>query len=413
MKYKVLHLLSQRPSLTGSGITLDSLVRYGQENGWQQCVVVGIPKGESEISVGNLAAGEIKPLFFETPELSFPVPGMSDVMPYASTVFSQMSDAQIKTYLSAWQKHIAQIISDFKPDIIHSHHIWLMSSLLKDIAPNIPVLNQCHATGIRQMELNPHLKDRVIFGCARNEGFQVLREDHAAQLVHLLNLSYEQVHIIPPGYHENIFHSKNIKSKEKRKLLYAGKFSIAKGLPCLLDTFELLLKRQPELELHVAGSGTGEEAEGIRQRMIAMSPSVILHGQVDQNRLADLMRQCSVFILPSFYEGIPLVLVEALACGCRVVTTMLPGVATELAPFFPGFMELVPLPKMITIDTPEQSGTKKFVNDLFEAICKTLGKNERALDQLKLEKSLTEFTWESVFGKVEKTWLKLIERKKK
>mgnify|MGYP000532501899 CR=1 FL=1 len=44
----------------------------------------------------------------------------------------------------------------------------------------------------------------------------------------------------------------------------------------------------------------------------------------DQPALAELMRRCAVLVLPSFYEGVPLVLAEARACGCRLVATDLP-----------------------------------------------------------------------------------------
>jgi glycosyltransferase involved in cell wall biosynthesis len=44
-------------------------------------------------------------------------------------------------------------------------------------------------------------------------------------------------------------------------------------------------------------------------------------GSVDQAELADLQRICSVFVLTSIYEGLPLVALEALACGTPVVTT--------------------------------------------------------------------------------------------
>ena len=45
------------------------------------------------------------------------------------------------------------------------------------------------------------------------------------------------------------------------------------------------------------------------------------------------MRRCAVCVLPSFYEGVPLVLVEAAACGCRIVATALPGVIEQIAPY--------------------------------------------------------------------------------
>ncbi len=42
---RVLHILSQRPSLTGSGVTLDAVVRHADAAGWEQQVVVGASGG--------------------------------------------------------------------------------------------------------------------------------------------------------------------------------------------------------------------------------------------------------------------------------------------------------------------------------------------------------------------------------
>jgi glycosyltransferase involved in cell wall biosynthesis len=44
-------------------------------------------------------------------------------------------------------------------------------------------------------------------------------------------------------------------------------------------------------------------------------------GSIDQASLANLHRLCSIFVLSSAYEGLPLVVLEALACGTPVVTT--------------------------------------------------------------------------------------------
>ena len=97
----------------------------------------------------------------------------------------------------------------------------------------------------------------------------------------------------------------------------------------------------------VAGSGAGEEADRLRTRMLAMAPTVVLHGQLSQAALAELMRTCAVFVLPSFYEGLGLVLVEALACGCRLVATALPGVQEQLAPLLGPALQKVAMPRMV------------------------------------------------------------------
>ncbi len=401
---RVLHLLSQRPSLTGSGVTLDAVVRCAAETGWEQQVVIGVPLDDGSPTVGGLDQPRIHPLRFGGDDIPFPVPGMSDVMPYPSTVFGTMTDPQISTYLDRWRRHIAEVVAGFKPHIIHSHHIWLMSSLLKDLAPTTPVVTHCHATGLRQMRLVPDLATGVRVGCARNDGFFVLHRQHAHDLAKELAIPADRIHVIGAGYREDLFSQTQMIHDRSPALLYIGKYSSAKGLPSLLDAFERLSSKHPVLSLHIAGDGSGPEADALRRRMVGMSPGVVLHGQLPQTALSALMRRSTICVLPSFYEGLPLVLVEALACGCRLVATDLPGVAKELAPRIGTALDLVELPSMAGIDTPVESELSAFVARLEAGI-------ERAINAPPLPEQtdiLKTFTWPAVFDRIERVWRQLI-----
>ena len=131
---RILHVLSQRPSLTGSGITLDAMVRHANGAGWEQRVVVGVPDKDPSPTVGGLDLDHIHPLGFGEPPLGFAVPGMSDVMPYTSTRFSDLDEEQVAAYRRAWTEHLQPVLATFRPQLIHSHHVWLLSALLKDLA---------------------------------------------------------------------------------------------------------------------------------------------------------------------------------------------------------------------------------------------------------------------------------------
>ena len=85
--------------LTGSGVTLDALVREAAKAGWDQHVVCGVPADDGNPRVGDLDASRVHPLTFASAVgagdgvLPFPVPGMSDVMPYPSTIWLDASAA--------------------------------------------------------------------------------------------------------------------------------------------------------------------------------------------------------------------------------------------------------------------------------------------------------------------------------
>ncbi len=403
---RILHLLSQRPSLTGSGITLDAIVRHAGAAGFTQRVVVGVPADDPAPPVGGLPSEHIHPLSFG----SSLVPGMSDIMPYASTRFSQLNHAQVDAYRRAWIEHLRPIIDDFKPNLIHSHHVWLMSALLKDLAPRTPVVTHCHATGLRQMELCPHLADDVRAGCSRNDAFIVLHTGHAQQLREDLGLDPARIHVVGAGYREDLFHCRGRDPEPEAALLYVGKLSAAKGLPWLLDAFQRVLARRPALRLHVAGSGTGEEADRLRSRMDRMAPAVVQHGQLTQPKLAELARRCTVCVLPSMYEGLPLVLVEALASGCRLVATALPGVMAELVPRVGASMTTVKPPRLESVDRAVPDDLPAFVDDLEAALEAALDAPPLGDPMESMAEALSHFTWARVFDRVEAVWRRLIVR---
>ncbi|ANM31158.1 hypothetical protein ABI59_18645 [Acidobacteria bacterium Mor1] len=406
---RVLHVLSQRPSLTGSGITLDATVRHADHAGWEQAVICGVPASDPNPEVGGLPAEHIHPLLFEVETLPAgpdgerprgverPLPGMSDVMPYRSTVWSTMTDEHLARYRNAWREHVGQVIAAFKPDLIHAHHVWILGAMLKDLAPDIPVFTQSHSTGLRQMELCPHLAEEVRGGVSRNDGFFALHRGQADDLRRALGVAEERIHVIGAGYREDLFSSDDETPRQAGRLIYVGKYSAAKGLPWLLDAFERLRERQPELELRIAGSGSGDEAVSLRARMEAMS-GVTLLGQIDQATLADELRRASTMVLPSFYEGLPLVLVEALACGCRVVATRLPGVLDPLAAQLGDGMELVDLPRLQGPDVPVAEDLPRFVEELAAGIAASLAAPAVSVDP-------TPFTWRAVFRRIESVWL--------
>lgn len=400
----MLHVLSQRPGLTGSGVTLDALTRHGAEAGWSQQAAVGTPADGPLPQLDGLAPHQVHPLLFGRPPLDFPVPGMSDVMPYPSTRFSQMTRGQLELYRDGWRAHLREVAAATRPRLVHAHHLWLMAAQVARELSDRPIVLHCHATGLRQMELCPELADEVRAAAGQIDHFLTLHRAQADQLADALEVDPGRVTVVGAGYRQSVFAPPPEQHPRPPELLYAGKLSRAKGLPWLLEAVERLARRRPRLRLHVAGAGAGGEAEAIEAQMREMGELVVAHGQVDQRRLAELMRHCAAFVLPSFYEGLPLVLVEALACGCRPVCTALPVVTDELAPSLGEALAVVPMPRRMTIDRPHDEDLPGFVDDLVEAI-------EHALDAPPPRDPgprLEPFTWRAVFDRVEAVWRQLL-----
>lgn len=400
---RVLFILSQRPELTGSGITVDALVRHAAAAGHEPWVLCGVPADEPTPGVGGLPPERVLTVTFgEGGDLPFDVPGMSDVMPYASTVWSRMTTRELASYRDSWRGAVRRAVALVQPDIIHSNHLWLMSSLLAATGPEVPTVAHCHATGLRQMQLCPHLRDEVVAGLRGLAGFVVLHDDHARQVADILNVPPGVIQVVGAGYRDSLFHLSDAPDPDQREghLAYVGKFSAAKGLPWLLDACEQLWATGHRFTLHIAGDGAGDEADQLRARMQALTPDVVIHGRLDQHALADRLRRCAALVLPSFYEGLPLVLAEARACGCRLVSTALLGVVRNLAPAFGDALALVEPPRLIGPDTPDQRDLPAFTARLADAIEATL----RAPLDPPAPHQLVPFTWQAVFARVEAAW---------
>lgn len=403
----ILHVLSQRPMLTGSGVSLDALVREADLAGWDQEVVVGIPTG-TDPQVGGLDTEKIHAVRFasaetgSSPDLDFPVPGMSDVMPYSSSVWAGLSPRQLVEYRRVWTARLENLARTFRPDLVHTNHLWLVSTLVRRVFSDIPVVLTCHATGLRQLELCPHLAEEVIAGCRDVDHFCVLYDHHQKRLASTLGIPTERITVTGAGFRNDVFRPGPSSERNPHSVVYVGKYSAAKGVPWLLDAVQELARLRPGLRLHVAGSGAGPEADALAKRMDALGPLVVRHGQLSQPQLADLLRRCAVCVLPSFYEGVPLVLAEAAACGCRIVATDLPGVRQQLVPVLGPLLESVPLPRLENVDRPAAADLPRFISDLRVALTRSLDANPADAPDL------SHFTWSGVATRIQDIWSRLL-----
>ena len=109
-------------------------------------------------------------------------------------------------------------------------------------------------------------------------------------------------------------------------LVYAGNLLVTKGLDELLEAFITLAKSRPALRLAMVGQGPFRDSLARRAALAGMEKRVLLPGRADAAGVANWMRAADIFCLPSYSEGCPNVLVEALACGCPVVATNVGGI---------------------------------------------------------------------------------------
>ena len=168
------------------------------------------------------------------------------------------------------------------------------------------------------------------------------------------------------GYNDTVFTPGAKPAPRPVQLVYAGKLWNAKGLPWLLQALKTIAA--PDWQLHIVGGGSGREMEECLRLAKNLGERVLVHGMMPQARLAGMFRQAHIFVLPSLFEGLPLVVLEALASGCRVVATELPGVLEVVGDVKTETITLVRTPRLRKMDQPYPEDLPAFVRNLTQAI---------------------------------------------
>ncbi len=130
-----------------------------------------------------------------------------------------------------------------------------------------------------------------------------------------------RIAVIANGVDDSFVYTGQRRLHAKPRLLFVGRLSVQKNLPLLLRALDGVSE---QFDTILVGDG---ELEGQLKRLAAelRLRNVRFHGRADGTGLRDLYRNADVFVLPSIWEGMPLVLLEALAMGLPIVATDVSG----------------------------------------------------------------------------------------
>jgi teichuronic acid biosynthesis glycosyltransferase TuaC len=109
-----------------------------------------------------------------------------------------------------------------------------------------------------------------------------------------------------------------------RMLLFVGRLETAKGLFELVEAFSRLSAGQTDVCLVFVGEGTARQK--LEERAAASQGRIIVMGQRPLSEVPQWLGACDALVLPSWAEGTPNVVLEALACGRPVVATNVGGI---------------------------------------------------------------------------------------
>jgi colanic acid/amylovoran biosynthesis glycosyltransferase len=113
---------------------------------------------------------------------------------------------------------------------------------------------------------------------------------------------------------------------ERFEILCVGRLTPAKGQHILIDAVERLTQEGRHVRLRLVGSGPDEESLREHAARSAARECIVFEGAINQDRIRDFYAAADAFCLPSFAEGLPVVLMEAMAMRIPCVTTYIAGI---------------------------------------------------------------------------------------
>ncbi len=364
----ILHIITQKPNSTGSGIYMSGMIKGFEKLGYEQGVIAGIDKFDTlECFNPNI---KFYPVVYNTDELPFNVLGMSDIMPYDSTIYKEMSLDMIDKLKVAFSYRIKKAIDEIKPDIVICHHLYLLTAYVREIVKDIPVVGICHGTCLKQIQSHNLEKDYIKNNIKNLDMIFSLHEEQKKEIIDIFDVKPSKVFSLGSGYDENMFFNKKI-GNESINITFAGKICKLKGVESLIRSLDKVNYKKELININIIGDGSNkEEYNNILKLASSCKFDIKFLGKIKQTELAEIFRDTHIFILPSFFEGLPLVVIEALASGCNVITTDIPGVSEWIGEEIntSGKISYIDLPKMKNIAIPYEDELPKYEEELGSSI---------------------------------------------
>jgi glycosyltransferase involved in cell wall biosynthesis len=209
------------------------------------------------------------------------------------------------------------------------------------------------------------------------------------------NLDSDRVAYIPNGVEARFFIPREYRETDSLRLLYAGTWLDQRGIFYIREALRKIAPKFPGLTMTFAGCGAAAEAiqqffgEELKER-------VVVRPVVAAERMQELYAEHDVLLFPSLMEGLPAVLLEAMATGMPVITTETCGMPDVVENDFNGL--LIPPGNVAAIE----GAIERFASSA--ELRRELGKTAR--------ETMKRYTWERAGTQLEALFQHVLRLKK-
>jgi glycosyltransferase involved in cell wall biosynthesis len=139
---------------------------------------------------------------------------------------------------------------------------------------------------------------------------------------------WDKLHVVHCGLDPAVFEhtGEDTRAGDESRIICVGRLVHHKGHAILLEAIAELARKGVPVRAVIVGDGPKRASLERLTKRLAIADRVVFTGGVGQDRIRDLYAEADICCLPSFAEGIPVVLMEAMAIGLPVVTTRIMGI---------------------------------------------------------------------------------------
>lgn len=176
-------------------------------------------------------------------------------------------------------------------------------------------------------------KIRMIWASRRADAFIAISQEIASEL-RAGGIAEEKIKLIPCAIDTHHFHPLNSKERValRRQLglmeglwaCFAGRLVEEKGIDLLLRAWAGVVQREPDAHLLIVGDGDERSHLEKLTEQLNLNRHVRFTGAVTDT--TPYLQACDVYVQPSFTEGLPIAVLEAMACGLPILATAVGGV---------------------------------------------------------------------------------------
>lgn len=266
-------------------------------------------------------------------------------------VESYCDGSKIKKLIKALKGYAeySKALRDFKPQAVHIHSsfgpsFYRMQPFLKLALKNdIPVIDHCHGADFDGFYTNASDSKKQsikkVFG--RFAKVIVLSDEWKQRMSQILPA--EKLEVVA-NYCKPYDREKTISLSEKRfsnkRILFLGEIGERKGGTDFAKIVASVLDKDPEAEFIFCGEGRPGFEEKVKQNIQELIPGISIRtdigehlpgtvsfpGWVRDERKAAIIDSSTIFILPSYNEGMPMSILDAMAAGLPIVSTNVGGI---------------------------------------------------------------------------------------